>query len=77
MYICSICKPILTDKPLDTRDLDQFLLHQLTQYVTFLNLLHVAISQPPNGKIHSFEMMKGKNQSRIMTYIDATVTENL
>lgn len=52
-------KPILTDKPLDAGDLDQFLLHQLTQYVTFLIYSMLLF---PNPKIHGFEMVKGKNQ---------------
>lgn len=51
------CKPILMDKPLDMGD--QFLLHQLTQYVTFLIYSMLLF---PNPKIHGFEMVKGKNQ---------------
>lgn len=45
------------DKPLDMGD--QFLLHQLTQYVTFLIYSMLLF---PNPKIHGFEMVKGKNQ---------------
>lgn len=51
------CKSILTDKPLDMGD--QFLLHQLTQYVTFWIYSMLLF---PNPKIHGFEMVKGKNQ---------------